>query len=420
LHETYKIPPGTRAVVAIVSTDQKEAGRRIHTVRAILDALEEPYTQANGGLALTKRPIIFEVQTATIAGVSGFTAAFVFCDEVAKWRDAKTGANPATEVLASIAPTMVTQPRARIVLCSSPMGELDAHAAAVRDGNGPGQMVAIADSFTAHPGLDEAQTHLDIPDTARWRREYMAVPMEGDEESLYYPVQLDRATRAAPGDVAPVWGWSYVAAMDHADRGNAWTLVIATRHNGRRIVVATREWQGSRDRPLIADDVFQEMIGTEEEPGPARVYRIRHIACDDHGGPELARIARRYDLNLMQRNLTQGDKIDLYEALGTYLADGIVELPPERKLRADLLGVRRKLTANGMSIELDRTPDGRHSDLAVSAALALCSHCAEPRAMPQGPAEQVMADDLARDMKKYRERKVVDFRAPLPALLRRR
>ena len=45
------------------------------------------------------------------------------------------------------------------------------------------------------------------------------------------------------------------------------------------------------------------------------------------------------------------------------IASGRLELPPEPSLRADLVGIRRRLTATGSAIELPRVA-GRHADLA--------------------------------------------------------
>src|SRR6185295_8130892 len=103
-----------------ISTRREEAAERIATVKAILDALSVKYVPwGEHGVKLVDRPVGFRVYTASIAGVSGFTGIFVFADEVAKWKDSDTGQNPATEVLRSVRPTMLTQPNSRIILSSS-------------------------------------------------------------------------------------------------------------------------------------------------------------------------------------------------------------------------------------------------------------------------------------------------------------
>ena len=277
LYGLHKVPPGDVGVVAIVSVDRREAARRLRTIRQILDALGVAYGPIDGGIQLATRPIAFQVFTASIAGVSGFTSIFVFCDEVAKWKDADTGANPATEVLASLRPTMKTMPNARMVLSSSPMGVLDAHADAFGQGDSEApQMVAHAPTWVANPTITEADTHAEEPDELLWKREYAALPLEDFETSVYTTAILDRATRAALV-IPPEHGWTYIATTDPATRGNGWSLIVRTTDmKGLRIIVLSFEWRGTPSKPLDPEDVFREMA---EKLKP---YGVRHVHQDMH------------------------------------------------------------------------------------------------------------------------------------------
>lgn len=395
LYGDHQDIPGDVLTAAIVSVDRREAARRIATVKAILDALGEEYRPIDGGVRLVRLPRAFQVFTATIAGVSGFTSCFVFCDEVAKWRDADTGANPATEVLASIRPTFRGRPNARMVLSSSPMGELDAHADAMREGETASQCIAHGTSFAANPTMSEAQTRLDEPDEAKWRREYLAIPLEGTEESIYSPVVLDRCARAEAAPVPPRDGWTYVAAIDPATRGNAWTLVVATvDHDGKAYVVLTREWRAPKSAPLDPDATFTEIAGL------LAPYRVKHVHSDQYGGDFAAAAARRVGLVLDQQTLTAGARLSMHEEIARRMVARQVELPPDRQLRADLLSVRRVLSRTGQGLALTSTPDGRHSDYAPSVALALSVHCRAPREL-LAPADQVEQESLRRDLERY-------------------
>lgn len=373
LYGDHHIPAGDTGVVAIVSVDRREAGRRVRTIRAILDALGEPYAPIDGGVQLTRRPIAFQVFTATISGVSGFTCVFAFCDEVAKWRDADTGANPASEVLASLRPTMATQPNARMVLSSSPLGSLDAHAKAFDLGVTGLQTTAFAPTWESNPTISEADTHELEPDESKWRREYGAIPMEGNEESLLSAAMLDAVSDMCLAAPAP--GWSYVAAMDPATRGNAWTLVVVTRTaKNERAVVGAWEWRGTPLAPLDPDRTLQT-IAELLEP-----FHVKHVWTDQWAADPLSAIARRHGLKLMQYTLTATSKVELYEGLAARVADKKVLLAvSDRHVRADLLGIRRRVTASGLSIALQQTPDGRHSDYAPPVAIACEQHCAPPK-----------------------------------------
>jgi hypothetical protein len=254
LYGEHHIPPGDLGVVAIISTHRDEAAQRLRTVKAILDAIGVKYRPIDGGIELADRPVAFKVYTASVSGVSGFTAIAVICDEVAKWRDADTGANPAREVLSSLRPTMATQPNARIFLSSSPLGRLDAHAAAFEAGDDDFQRVAFAPTWVANPSLTEADTRALERDEDRWKREYGAIPIEGDEASLLSAALVDRSTRTTAGDLPREKGVSYVAAMDPGFSRNPWTFVIAGKRlasDGRvkRSIVVAREWRGTSAQP---------------------------------------------------------------------------------------------------------------------------------------------------------------------------
>jgi hypothetical protein len=230
LYGQHTVPPGDVGTVAIISTRRDEAAKRLRTVTSILDALGERHRPLSGGalgVELVGRRVAFQVFAASIAGVSGFTSIFVLCDEVAKWLDSDTGANPATEVLASVRPTMATQPNARIVLSSSPMGMLDAHYDAFEAGDDAYQLTAYAPTWEANPTLTEADTRLLERDESTWLREYAAVPQAEVESALLTEMLVDRATRAEPRDLPRAPGHYYAATIDPATRGNAWTLVVA-------------------------------------------------------------------------------------------------------------------------------------------------------------------------------------------------
>lgn len=154
------LPPGTIGVFSIISVDMAEATDRIDTIEKILEALG--YRKVEGEpkdrtefvrsvkhsrprIALQDaqgHPIEFRVYPATISGVSGHTSIGSLCDEAAKWRDEKTAANPADQVLKSLMPTMTTQRAAHLFLVSSAFSTIDRHHDAISEGDTERQFVA--------------------------------------------------------------------------------------------------------------------------------------------------------------------------------------------------------------------------------------------------------------------------------------
>jgi hypothetical protein len=376
----HVITPGDVGIVGVVSVSRDEAAQRLRLVKAILDVLSVRYRPIEGGIELEQRPIAFKVYAATVAAVVGGTWICGICDEVARWKDADTGANPATMVLASLRPTMATQPNAKLFLSSSPLGTEDAHADAFKVGDTAWQEVAFAPTWLANPTITEAETHALERDDEVWRREYAAVPIQGSVLSIFSETLLSKATRKGPAVLEPESGRSYCAAMDPATRGNAWTLAIATEDStedgsGITRIVYVREWRGRKSAPLDPDVTLAE-IASE-----LRAYGLSEVWSDQFAGDFVVSIAEKHDLTVQIEPATAASKVAMYEGMRQRFADGAIELPADDQLRSDLLGVNKLVQRNGLSIELTKTPDGRHCDLASAAALAV-TKCAGDSAMP--------------------------------------
>ena len=407
LSDRHEVPPGDMGMLAVISTGHQDATKRLTTILAILDVLREPYRplRVGNGVRLVRRRMGVQVFTASIAGVSGFTGVFVFCDEVAKWREKDTGVNPATEVLRSVRPTLAGMPHARIVLSSSPMGRLDAHAKAFEEGDTVTQLTAFAPTWVARPDLTEADTRAFVNpwNEDEWLREYGAVPLEQSEHGLFSSALLTRAERADAADIGVEEGCRYVADMDPANRGDAWTFAIGTKRRVggkvRRSIVCTREWHGTDAAPLDTHAVLEEILVC------LQAYRVNDhtregilptLYTDQAGADAIASIARRLHIPIVIEAATQANKLERYTSMATGLAVDDIELPKLPQMRADLLLVTKRLTPNGFTIDLPRR-GGRHADWAPTVSRLLS------RSLPDPPEpikedwthEEIVAADVA-------------------------
>jgi hypothetical protein len=334
------------------------------------------YRPIEGGIELADRPIVFKVFAASLGGVVGGTWILGICDELARWRDSDSGQNPASQVLASLRPTMATQPKAKLFLSSSPLGELDAHFDAMALGDTTFQRVATAETWIANPTITEEETHSLEPDEAIWSREYAAIPSAELETSLYTAFEIDRATRKTPLEVKREHGTTYEAAMDPATRGDRWTLAIgALRMVDNRIVrsiVAVRSWQGTRSAPLDPRRVLSEIATV------LMSYGITSVWSDQGGGGDtMVSLGDACGLSVCLQPTTVVNKREMFESLKEQLRAGDVELPPDPQVRADLLAVRKRITRNGISIELPHV-NGSHADYAPALALLASKLVVEP------------------------------------------
>lgn len=212
----------------------------------------------------------------------------------------------------------------------------------------------------------------DDPDTAA--REYGAEWLDAD--SAYLGAALvDPAIRSGP---LLLPGRALAAGMDPATRGNHWTLAVAwtvapsSQHTGRvrtgdaprgRVVVGgVWSWAGSKAHPLSPRQTLTEVAGV------LRAYGISQIHVDGWSFDALADHARAVGLTFREQRA--GERDVPYTRLKALLGNGDLELPPDPVLRADLLAIRQRASANGIKIHLPRTANGRHCDFAPSVALA--------------------------------------------------
>ena len=192
------------------------------------------------------------------------------------------------------------------------------------------------------------------------------------DEALFSAESIDRATRKTPDIIGPKPGNTYFAAMDPATRGNGWTMVVATREGGRTIVVRADEWVGSRDEPLDPGAVLSEAAGI------LAAYGVRTVHSDQVMGDALVALGRQVGLTIAQWRYNERERTEKYVAIRTRMDMGELELPPVRRMRTDLLHIRKRVTPGGMGIALPQTSDGRHCDFGPTLMLVLSRMLPEP------------------------------------------
>jgi hypothetical protein len=368
----WVVPPGDVAVVGIVSTDRREASGRLRTIEEILKVLgfrkvrESPganeYAKRGTEIEILVRgtPVLFRVHTATIAGVVGFTAILVICDEVARWVDKDTGTNPANEVLASLKPCMATVPSARMWLISSPWSTLDAHAEAFARGDGNGQLVASAPTWVANPTLTELDCKKLEPDDETRAREYGAVPMSSEASAVFDASEIEEAIdRFTIKD-----GWVAFGG-DFGFRKNTSGLV-GVRTDGERLAMCElRERKPQPGAPLKPSVVIGEFARV------VRSYGASNVICDAHYAETVAEEFEEHDLERVPAPVVQKEIVATYVRLRVLLKRGAVSLANHPKLIRQLKEVKQKPTTNG-GISIEHPKRGNeHGDLAAACVLAM-------------------------------------------------
>jgi hypothetical protein len=232
---------------------------------------------------------------------------------------------------------------------------------------------------------------LQREDPRAYRTDVLAL-FADPEDSLLSSIDVEKCTRAGPLRLNPEPGVECVATIDPATRRNAWTLtVLRTPREGFHQVVLAKQWQGSKSAPLSPRAVFREIAAILEP------YGVTSVWSDQASYDSLCELADEAKLTLLQDDFTEAGWRSVAKTLEKHVSEHTIELPPDAAMRADILGMQRKLTAKSWTVILPTTGDGRHGDYAPSLCLAL-------KHAPSAP-------DMVEDVSGYdvHERKVLDF-----------
>ena len=212
------------------------------------------------------------------------------------------------------------------------------------------------------------------------------------EDSLLSSIDVEKCTRSGPLHLNPIPGVECVATIDPATRRNAWTLtVLRTPREGFHQVVLAKQWMGSKSAPLSPRAVFQE-IAKLLEP-----YDVTSVWSDQASYDSLRELAEEAGITLWQDDFTEAGWRSVAKILEKHVSEHTIELPPDAAMRADILGMQRRLTGKSWTVLLPTTGDGRHGDYAPSLCLAL-------KHAPQPPDLVQSANDYDAD-----EKRVLDF-----------
>lgn len=389
----YKVPPGDIGIVAFVSVSRDESSQRLRTIEAILGVLQVRYRRSGDAIELDDKNTGFKTFTASVAGVSGPTCLMVLGDELAKWKDADTGSNPAREVIASLKPTVATQPNAPLFWSSSAFGKDDFHATMFDRGDAPDQLVAHAATWEANPSVSEQSTHDLEPDLATWSREYAAIPSENVTDN-WFGAAIDAAISDEPPPPL-VAGLHAVIGIDAAFVRDCfgWAVAVSrvARRNekGRAIrvthLMASDAWKPDKPSETIAR--FKREVCSKYEIPPRQ---MSSVYADQHEGSsfsELARLAGVF-LNIVPWTGGSGEtsKLAKFRAVRLAMLEGTFVIQNDAALIKEFRSVRGILTPSGNErIEIPRTAQGhgdRVSAICLAGSIALERAAAEPDPPP--------------------------------------
>jgi hypothetical protein len=305
----------------------------------------------------------------TSRGGRGWPISTLVLDEAAHHVDGE-GNSAAESVMRAMLPaTAQFGDLARVVVASTPWGNVGAFADLFRRASGgalPGAVAAHATTAEANPTVDADFLAAERDrDPAMFQTEYEAQFVGGG--AFLAADRIEEAVDDSRFELRPDEVAGAVAALDVAFAKDSTGLVIVGRDPAERErlrLAAARTWAPDGGelpfRALIADVV-----------DVCRSYRVREVLVDQYASVPVREELRRAGLTARERTITSASKPKMFGALKTALHQRALELYRHPLLLAELARVEAHLAPGG-SVQVRIARVGRsHGDLASALAMAV-------------------------------------------------
>ncbi len=319
----------------------------------------------------TGRPIEICVVAGSRAGSSlvGRWCAGVIFDEAPLMALGEGGKIDLKDMATNVRPRMLSG--ARIMYIGSPWGNSGFIHDLFQQNWGKPRPVCVfvkarGDWLNPSVWTPEEQERIKKKDERSYRLNFEAEFMD-PESSMYSSFSVDAAMQRTELVKPPEAGKTYTAAIDPGMSSNSWTFGIAeTEDNIKFDVVLAKQWTGSGAHPLVAGEVFDEML-----PDLIAYGCTGSVKTDQWAAMPLVEIALTRGIGLSPLTITKANKFKLYASVGVRLDSAFLSLPPMPDMRQDLLNVKKRITGDGVKVILPETADGRHCDYAAMLALLI-------------------------------------------------
>lgn len=348
--------PGERATIKVLAVDRRQA-RTIHRyTRALLTrvpALNALVDRDSDDEIALNNGVTIEIATASFRSIRGYTLCAALIDELAYMRSDDASANPDSEILNALRPSMATVPGSMMLLASSPYarrGELwNAYRRYLGKDGTP--LVWHADTRTMNPTIRQSLVDAAIEeDPAKAGAEYGA-QFRSDLESYVPREVVDAAIIPGRYELPPLSNVVYQAFVDPSGgSADSMTLCVAHRdRDGRAIIDAVRE----RRPPFSPENVVDEFTAV------LKSYRVSRIHGDRYAGEFVREPFRQRGVTY---ELADRPKSDYYRDCLPLLNSGKVELLDIPRLANQLCSLERRTSRAGKD-SIDHPP-GQFDDIA--------------------------------------------------------
>lgn len=394
LNAKHVVPPGDVGWYIVISASKPQAKARIKTASKALTDLDIPHRTTTEELTIDGKSIGMKAIAATLEAVVSDTCIGTLCDEMARWRDKDSGANPAADILTSLKPSMATMPHAIAWYVSAPWSTLDEHHKMFEAGSDESQEVFFGATWDLNPTITEADTHRLERDKQSRDREYGAIPMSSDETKFFAAAFIEAAK------VARYWPSTgeRMGGGDFAFKRNSSAMVVVDKNGDERMTVKACEERVPGDKPLRPSVTIKDLVGI------AAAHGCGGVACDLHYIESVREVTDDFTIALLDFPNDNEGIAQAYIRARVLLSDGLIDLSGAPDLLIEQLKeTTSKPTVTGLTIT-NPVKEGRHGDLvsAFVCAVWAAEHTADigdracvgsRRYARGGEVDDSMADD---------------------------
>lgn len=353
---------GEIGYIMAIASDRKQASVVLNYIKAILrlpmfrGMVENEFKEE----IELKNQVIIAVHTCSYRSLRGFTVLAAICDEVAFWR--VEGANPASEILTALRPSLATVSGSMLIAISTPYSRTGPLYEAFRDKYGQDDsdvLVWKAPSKIMNPTIQERVIDKALKeDYAAAKAEWLAEFRE-DLSALLTTEMIEAAVVPGRWELLKIEHVDYLAFVDPSGgRQDSFTLAIAhmeERDDDSKMIILDRLEE--RRPPFAPQNVVKEFSEILKR------YGIYKVTGDRYAGEWVVQAFRDEEIDFENSQL---NKSEIYLEFEPLLAGRAVELLNNKGLFNQLRSLERR-TRSGGKDSVDHPP-GFHDDLANAAA----------------------------------------------------
>jgi hypothetical protein len=364
---------GERGVALCISPDREQSKITLNYVNGILESrpmLSQLIANRTADTLELTNGIVVEVRGANFRRLRGPTCVAVIADEAAFWLSEET-ANPDTEILNAVRPSLMTTHGPLIVISSPYARKGEVWETYRRDYGANGNpLILVAQGASRIFNSTIPQYEVDkafARDHARASAEYGAL-FRTDIESLITIEAVRACIEAGVRERGPDRSRSYVGFVDPSGgSSDSFTMAIAHKQGQRHgpetlILDAVREVKPPFSPEQVVVE-FSELL---------KKYRISKIAGDHYAGQWPREQFRK---NGISYELSDRTKSELFLDLLPYINSRMVDLLDHDKMVSQLVSLERR-TSQGGKDSITHHERG-HDDVINAVAGALCRAAAK-------------------------------------------